>query len=170
MLQYYLNVFVPSYGVSSDMVDISELIEQGNSCSPVQLQYSDKSASLKLVFGVIRNLSVILMTINLFRNLASAIVINICTSYGQTKMFPKRGIESLTNIIGKSMDSPETAAKQIFLVHISKRNMDVDLFAYLIIMTDKMSVKSVLSESEIKWVELAKKVTRNKKVIFYLKM
>lgn len=170
MLQYYLNVFVPSYGVSSDMVDISELIEQGSSCSPVQLQYLDKSASLKLVFGVVRNLSVTLMKINLFRNLASAIVKNICTSYGETKMFPKRGIESLTNIIGKSVDSPETAAKQIFLVHISKRNMDVELFAYLIIMTDKMSVKSVLSESEINWVELAKKVTRNKEVIFYLKM
>lgn len=95
---------------------------------------------------------------------------NICKSYRQIKMFPKRGIESLTNIIGSSVDSPDTAAKQMFLVHISKRNMDVDLFAYLFIKTDTMSVMPVLSESEVKWVELAKKVTCHKEVNFYSKI
>lgn len=68
------------------------------------------------------------------------------------------------------MDSPDTAAKQIFLVHISKRNMDVDLFTYLIIKADTMSVKPVLSENQMKWVELAKKVTRHKEVNFYSKI
>lgn len=113
------------------------------------------------------NLSFILLKIKLSRNLGSVIVMNICTSYQQTKMIPKRGIEILTNIIGKSMDSPDAAAKEIFLLHISKKNMDVDLFVYLIIKTDTMSVKSVLSESEMKWVELAKKVIRHKEVNFY---
>lgn len=76
----------------------------------------------------------------------------------------------LTNIIGESMDSPDTAAKQIFLLHISTRNMDVDLFSHLIINTDTMRVKSVLSESEMKWLELAKRVSRHKEVNFYSKI
>lgn len=66
MLQYYFDVFVPSYESSSDMVDISDLIEQGNNCSPVQLHYSDKNASLRLVFGVKGNLSVISIKIKFY--------------------------------------------------------------------------------------------------------
>ncbi len=81
-------------------------------------------------------------------------------------MFPRKGIEILTNIISEAMDSPDTAAKQIFLVHISKKNMDIDLFVHLIMKTDTMSVRSVLSVNEQKWVELAKKVTRHKEVNF----
>lgn len=53
ILKYYFDTFVPSYELSSDMVDISNLIEHVNCCSPVQLHYSDKNASYKLVFGVI---------------------------------------------------------------------------------------------------------------------
>lgn len=49
LLQYYFDIFVPSYESSLDKVDISDLIEQGKLCSPVKLHYSDKNASFKLV-------------------------------------------------------------------------------------------------------------------------
>lgn len=59
MLAYYLDIFVPLYESSSDMVDISNLVEQGKHCTPVQLPYSDKNISLKLVFSLRKILSVI---------------------------------------------------------------------------------------------------------------
>lgn len=96
--------------------------------------------------------------------MSAAILINFCSTYRQTKLFSKVGIETLTKIIGRSTNLPDQIAQEIFLVHISKTNMDVGLFSYFVMNTEVMKVK-IISSDETKWImELAKKVTRHKRV------
>lgn len=101
----------------------------------------------------------------LFRNFGAAIIINFCTTNRQTKMFSKRGIEVLTNIIRRSVDSPDVVAQQTFLVHITKRNLDLSFLVHLMIKTETMIVKTVPSDDEKKWIQLANKVIHHKQVI-----
>ncbi len=97
--------------------------------------------------------------------MAATIVMNICRTYQEKKRFPKEGLHIIARLLQESSDSTDTIARQVFLVHVTKRYLDVDLMVYLMLKTESMKIKTVVSDDEKNWIEMVKKVIRHKQVI-----
>lgn len=79
-------------------------------------------------------------------------------------MYPKRGLDSLTKIVTGSITSADVVGQQIFMVHITKRKLKPELFLYLMAKTALMTINVMPTNERVQWVQLVKKVVRNKEV------
>ncbi|XP_037025635.1 uncharacterized protein LOC119067014 isoform X2 [Bradysia coprophila] len=142
---FYLEEFVPSYqSASGRLIDISKLVEENKNWTPIPLPYSNKTQSVM--------------------NLSAAIIVNICRTYHNTTLLPKKAFELITELITASTDNPDVVAKQIFLTHITKRIMNVEVFSFHVVRNNCMKIKNVLFDDERKWVELAEKVMSHRQI------
>lgn len=79
-------------------------------------------------------------------------------------MYPKRGLDSLTTILNGSPSSDDSIAQQVFMVHITKRNIIQEQFLYLMSKTTLMKIIEPTSERE-QWLQLIRKVIEHKEVL-----
>lgn len=71
----------------------------------------------------------------------------------------------MSQIILGTHDSEDTVAAQIFVLHISKRALEENFFAYLVNRAMTFKIKRKLCEDEKQWVELVQKVHHHPEVI-----
>lgn len=98
-----------------------------------------------------------------FREMAGAIVVNFCRNYALTPEFSKRALVAITSVLQKT--STEGDAQRTLLLHLTKMKIDVNMASYYFQNADNMKIKSVISEDETKWKNLAEKVIRHENVI-----
>lgn len=80
-------------------------------------------------------------------------------------MYPRIGLDSITDILRKPLDA--TAVAQLtFLVHVTKMKWDVEMSAFLFRQANKMKIIEVLSDDVAKWKLLVAKVIRHEEVTF----
>lgn len=89
------------------------------------------------------------------------IILNVC-KFAPNRKFPLYGLRSIQRILSKDADIEETRLQQMFLVHLSKTNMDVDTLATIIsIRLDSMTAEIRMDENVQMWIDIATATTKH---------
>lgn len=88
-------------------------------------------------------------------DLAEVIVRNVC-KYAPNRKFPIYGLRAIERIVSKDIVIEETKLQQIYLIHLTKANMDVDTISKMIILElDSMTAEIQIDEVVEAWISVA---------------
>lgn len=94
------------------------------------------------------------------------IILNFCNTYADLRTYPKKGIQTLNNIISKKLE-PDVIAQQMLLVHVSKMKYDVSTSVFFVSQINQMQLVVNESIDHQKWKQMAKKAVQHSQVIFF---